>query len=70
MGKSIIVIEHNLAVIRCSDWAIDLGPDGGNKGGELVAVGTPEQVAKNPASHTGRYLAEVLKRYPPAKVDG
>ncbi len=63
-GNSIIVIEHNMDVIRCSDWAIDLGPDGGNKGGELVAVGTPEQVAKNPVSHTGRYLAEVLKQYP------
>jgi excinuclease ABC subunit A len=62
-GNSIIVIEHNMDVIRCSDWAIDLGPDGGNKGGELVAVGTPEQVAKNPISHTGRYLAEVLKQY-------
>jgi excinuclease ABC subunit A len=68
-GNSIIVIEHNMDVIRCSDWAIDLGPDGGNKGGELVAVGTPEQVAKNPVSHTGRYLAEVLKQYPPAKVE-
>jgi excinuclease ABC subunit A len=69
-GNSIIVIEHNLDVIRCSDWMIDLGPDGGNKGGELVAVGTPEQVAKNPVSHTGKYLAEVLKHYPPAKVEG
>jgi excinuclease ABC subunit A len=69
-GNSIIVIEHNLDVIRCSDWTIDLGPDGGNKGGELVAVGTPEQVAKNPVSHTGKYLAEVLKQYPPAKVEG
>ena len=48
--------------------AIDLGPDGGNKGGELVAVGTPEQVAKNPKSHTGRYLAEVLKQYPAMKA--
>jgi excinuclease ABC subunit A len=59
-GNSIIVIEHNLDVIRCSDWTIDLGPEGGNKGGELVAVGTPEQVAKNPKSHTGKYLKQVL----------
>jgi excinuclease ABC subunit A len=63
-GNSIIVIEHNLDVIRCADWAIDLGPEGGNKGGELVVVGTPEEVAKSEVSHTGRYLAEVLKQYP------
>jgi excinuclease ABC subunit A len=62
-GNSIIVIEHNLDVIRCSDWTIDLGPEGGNKGGELVAVGTPEQVAKNPVSHTGQYLKQVLKQH-------
>jgi excinuclease ABC subunit A len=62
-GNSIIVIEHNLDVIRCSDWAIDLGPEGGNKGGELVAIGTPEQVAKNPKSHTGKYLKQVLKQH-------
>jgi excinuclease ABC subunit A len=64
-GNSIIVIEHNLDVIRCSDWTIDLGPEGGNKGGELVAVGTPEQVAKNPNSHTGKYLKQVLKQHSP-----
>jgi excinuclease ABC subunit A len=62
-GNSIIVIEHNLDVIRCADWAIDLGPEGGNKGGELVAVGTPEQLAKNPKSHTGKYLKQVLKQH-------
>ncbi len=62
-GNSIIVIEHNLDVIRCSDWTIDLGPEGGNKGGELVAIGTPEQVAKNPVSHTGKYLKQVLKQH-------
>ena len=62
-GNSIIVIEHNMDVIRCSDWAIDLGPEGGNKGGELVAVGTPEQVAENPISHTGKYLKQVLKQH-------
>jgi excinuclease ABC subunit A len=62
-GNSVIAIEHNLDVIRCSDWTIDLGPEGGNKGGELVAVGTPEQVAKNPKSHTGKYLQQVLKQH-------
>jgi excinuclease ABC subunit A len=67
-GNSIIVIEHNLDVIRCSDWTIDLGPEGGNKGGELVAVGTPEQVAKNPKSHTGKYLKQVLKQHAVARI--
>jgi excinuclease ABC subunit A len=67
-GNSVIAIEHNLDVIRCSDWTIDLGPEGGNKGGELVAVGTPEQVAKNPKSHTGKYLKQVLKQHSVAKA--
>jgi excinuclease ABC subunit A len=67
-GNSVIAIEHNLDVIRCSDWTIDLGPEGGNKGGELVAVGTPEQVAKNPKSHTGKYLKQVLKQHSAMKV--
>jgi excinuclease ABC subunit A len=52
-GNSILVIEHNLDVIRCADWIIDLGPDGGDKGGEIVVVGTPETVAEHPTSHTG-----------------
>ncbi len=64
-GNSIVVIEHNLDVIRCADWLIDLGPEGGNKGGEIVAVGTPEQVAEHPSSHTGRYLRQVLRQHPP-----
>lgn len=59
-GNSIIVIEHNLDVIRCSDWIIDLGPEGGNLGGEIVATGTPEQVAEQPNSYTGQYLKQVL----------
>ncbi|MFM7574796.1 MAG: excinuclease ABC subunit UvrA [Snowella sp.] len=63
-GNSILVIEHNLNVIRCSDWVIDLGPEGGDRGGELMAIGTPETVAKNPKSYTGKYLAEVLKQHP------
>ncbi len=63
-GNSILVIEHNLDVIRCADWVIDLGPDGGDKGGEVIAVGTPEDVAKNPRSYTGQYLQHVLQQYP------
>ncbi len=63
-GNSILVIEHNLDVIRCCDWVIDLGPEGGDKGGELVALGTPEQVANNPRSYTGQYLKEVLQQHP------
>jgi excinuclease ABC subunit A len=63
-GNSILVIEHNLDVIRCADWIIDLGPEGGDKGGEIVACGTPEEVAVHPSSHTGRYLNQVLKQHP------
>jgi excinuclease ABC subunit A len=59
--NTLIVIEHNLEVVKCADWVIDLGPDGGAGGGRIVAEGTPEQVAKSAASHTGRYLAKVLK---------
>lgn len=62
-GNSLVVIEHNLDVIRCCDWIIDLGPEGGDKGGEVIAMGTPEEVAENENSYTGRYLKEVLKRY-------
>ncbi|ACB53039.1 excinuclease ABC subunit A [Crocosphaera subtropica ATCC 51142] len=63
-GNSILVIEHNLDVIRCSDWIIDLGPEGGDQGGDIVTFGTPEDVAKHPTSYTGQYLKEVLKQYP------
>jgi excinuclease ABC subunit A len=63
-GNSVIVIEHNLDVIKTADWVIDLGPDGGDRGGELIAEGTPEQVAKVKASHTGRYLALALRGEP------
>ncbi|MDJ0662886.1 MAG: excinuclease ABC subunit UvrA [Crocosphaera sp.] len=63
-GNSILVIEHNLDVIRCSDWIIDLGPEGGDQGGNIVTFGTPEDVAKHPTSYTGQYLKEVLKQYP------
>lgn len=60
-GHSIIVIEHNLDLIKCADWLIDLGPEGGENGGKLLAVGTPEQVVKNKESITGTYLKAVLK---------
>lgn len=63
-GNSVIVIEHNLDVIKTADWVIDLGPDGGDRGGQLIAEGTPEQVAKIKASHTGRYLALALRGEP------
>ncbi|MEB2347727.1 MAG: excinuclease ABC subunit UvrA [Comamonadaceae bacterium] len=59
-GNTIVVIEHNLDVIKTADWLIDMGPEGGAGGGQVVATGTPEQVAANPASHTGRYLARCL----------
>ncbi len=65
-GNTIVVIEHNLDVIKTADWVIDLGPEGGNGGGQIVAAGTPESVAKEPASHTGRYLARTLGLAPAA----
>ncbi len=67
-GNSVLVIEHNLDVIRCSDWVIDLGPEGGDRGGELVACGTPETVAAMPESYTGQYLKQVLQTHPPTPV--
>ena len=66
-GNSIIVIEHNLDVIRCSDWIIDMGPEGGNRGGEIIAMGTPEEVATASNSYTGNYLKKVLELHPPQK---
>ncbi len=59
-GASLLVIEHNLDVIKSADWVIDLGPEGGDRGGKVIATGTPEQAARNAQSHTGRYLARVL----------
>ena len=64
-GNSILVIEHNLDVIRCCDWVIDLGPEGGDKGGEVIATGTPEKVAENKRSYTAQYLKQVLQQHPP-----
>ncbi|MBC7538785.1 MAG: hypothetical protein H7281_08190, partial [Bacteriovorax sp.] len=60
-GNTLLVIEHNLDVIKTADHVIDLGPEGGSGGGEIVATGTPEEVAKNPKSITGKYLKKVLK---------
>jgi excinuclease ABC subunit A len=60
-GNTLIVIEHNLDVIKTADWVLDLGPEGGGEGGRIIAVGTPEQVAKKKASVTGKYLAPYLK---------
>jgi excinuclease ABC subunit A len=59
-GNTVVVIEHNLDVVKAADWVVDLGPEGGTGGGEVVAVGTPEAIARHPASHTGRFLARAL----------
>ncbi|HZD21472.1 MAG TPA: excinuclease ABC subunit UvrA [Burkholderiales bacterium] len=64
-GNTVVVIEHNLDVIKTADWVIDLGPEGGDGGGRIVAQGTPEAIAQSQASHTGRYLAQALERQPP-----
>jgi excinuclease ABC subunit A len=61
-GNTIVIIEHNLDVIKTADWLLDLGPEGGAGGGQIIAKGTPEDVAKSPASFTGKYLAPLLKR--------
>ena len=61
-GNTIVVIEHNLDVIKTADWVIDLGPEGGDGGGEIIATGTPEQLAKNPDSYTGHFLKKILQR--------
>ena len=60
LGNTVLVIEHNLDVIKTADYVIDLGPEGGEKGGTIVATGTPEEIAQNPASYTGTYLRGVL----------
>ncbi len=61
-GNTVLVIEHNLDVIKTADWIIDMGPEGGNGGGEVVATGTPEQVAREERSHTGKFLAEIFEK--------
>ncbi len=62
-GNTIVVIEHNLDVIKCADWIVDLGPEGGDGGGCVVATGTPEEIAARSDSHTGRFLAPLLERH-------
>jgi len=59
-GNSMIIIEHNLDVVKCADHVIDMGPEGGENGGQIVATGTPEQITKSIASHTGHYLKTLL----------
>ena len=59
-GNTIVIIEHNLEVIKTADWIIDLGPEGGNEGGEVVAYGTPDQIILNKKSYTGKYLKKII----------
>jgi excinuclease ABC subunit A len=61
-GNTVVVIEHNLDVLKTADWLIDLGPEGGEKGGYVIAEGTPEQLARNEVSATGAYLGRILER--------
>ena len=63
-GNTVVVIEHNLEVVKTADWVIDMGPEGGDGGGVIVAQGRPEDIAASDASHTGRFLREVLARRP------
>jgi excinuclease ABC subunit A len=67
-GNTVVVIEHNLEVIKTADWIVDLGPEGGDAGGEVVAIGTPEEIASRLQSYTGQYLKQVLKRRPSSKA--
>jgi excinuclease ABC subunit A len=62
-GNTVVVIEHNLDVVKTADWLVDFGPEGGDGGGEIVAQGTPEDVAKSSRSWTGRYLKDLLERH-------
>jgi excinuclease ABC subunit A len=61
-GNTVVLIEHNMDIIKCSDYIIDIGPEGGDGGGQLVAKGTPEEIANSPKSHTGKYLKKVLRK--------
>ena len=62
-GNTVLLIEHNTDLIACSDWVVDMGPEGGEQGGYIVAEGTPEDVAADPASHTGRFLKATLDQH-------
>jgi len=66
-GNTVLVIEHNMDIIKCADWVIDMGPEGGKRGGEVVAQGTPVEVAKEKRSFTGQYLKNVIKDTKSAK---
>ncbi|MEN0072213.1 MAG: excinuclease ABC subunit A, partial [Propionicimonas sp.] len=68
-GNTVVVIEHNLDVIKSADWVIDLGPEGGSRGGEVLCEGTPEQVASDPRSFTGQFLAPILAAGPPVVAE-
>ena len=59
-GNTVVVIEHNIDIIKTADWIIDMGPDGGDKGGQIIAIGTPEEVKDNKSSYTGIYLKKML----------
>jgi len=67
-GNTVVVIEHNLEVIKTADWILDLGPEGGDGGGRIVAEGTPEDIVANPESYTGRFLAPLLGEVAPKKA--
>jgi len=67
-GNTVVVIEHNLDVIRCADWVVDLGPEGGDAGGHVIATGTPEEVARSAASHTGGFLRTALRAAAPPEA--
>jgi excinuclease ABC subunit A len=67
-GNTVVVIEHNLEVIKTADWIIDLGPEGGDGGGELVGAGTPEDLARNAKSYTGQYLKALLRNRVPERL--
>jgi excinuclease ABC subunit A len=69
-GNTVLVVEHHLDVIKCADWILDLGPDGGDGGGEVVAEGPPEVVAQATASYTGKYLRELLPRHATGSAAG
>ncbi len=68
-GNTVVVIEHNLEVIKTADWVIDLGPEGGDGGGEIVAVGRPEEIVKEKRSYTGQFLKDLLERRPKRKAE-
>lgn len=67
-GNTVLVIEHNMDVIKTADWIIDMGPEGGSGGGQIVACGTPENIARHPSSHTGHFLKDILKSHPSSKT--